>query len=84
VQDQLVELQRPLKRLLRRCEAAKYIREIWGIPCSPKTLAKLFCIGGGPLVRKSGRIPLYDENDLDAWVASKLSRKIASSSEVTE
>jgi hypothetical protein len=84
VPNQLDELQRPLKRLLRRCEAAKYIGEIWGIPCSPKTLAKLFCIGGGPLVRKAGRIPLYDESDLDAWAASKLSRKIASSSEVTQ
>jgi hypothetical protein len=72
-----------MKRLLRRCEAARYISETWGIPCSPKTLAKLFCIGGGPLVRKAGRIPLYDENDLDAWAASKLSRKIASSSEET-
>jgi hypothetical protein len=83
VHNQLDELQRPLKRLLRRCEAARYISETWGIPCSPKTLAKLFCIGGGPLVRKAGRIPLYDENDLDAWAASKLSRKIASSSEET-
>jgi hypothetical protein len=72
-----------MKRLLRRCEAARYVSNTWGIPCSPKTLAKLFCIGGGPLVRKAGRIPLYDESDLDAWAASKLSRKIASSSEVT-
>jgi hypothetical protein len=63
------------------CEAASYINEIWGIPCSPKTLAKLFCIGGGPRARKAGRIPLYEEHDLDEWAASKLTRKVASSSE---
>jgi hypothetical protein len=32
-------------------------------------------------VRKAGRIPLYDEHDLDEWAASKLTRKVASSSE---
>ena len=28
-------------RLLRRTEAAAYVTETYGIPCSPKTLAKL-------------------------------------------
>jgi hypothetical protein len=33
-----------LDRLLRRTEAAKYVTETYGFPCSPKTLAKLACV----------------------------------------
>jgi hypothetical protein len=36
-----------LDRLLRRFRAAEYITDTYGIPCSPKTLAKYACIGGG-------------------------------------
>ena len=46
-------------RLLRRSEAAKYITQTYSIPCSPKTLAKLACIGGGPPFRLAGRFPLW-------------------------
>jgi hypothetical protein len=75
-------LLRPPERVpLRRTPAAEYVRTKWGIPCAPKTLAKLFSIGGGPLARLAGRIPLYDPADLDEWAASKLSRKVRSSSE---
>ena len=31
-------------RFLRRTEAAKYVTETYGIPCSAKTLAKLACV----------------------------------------
>jgi hypothetical protein len=68
--------------LLRRKPAATYIRENWGIPCAPRTLAKLMTMGGGPLVRKAGRIPLYEKGDLDAWAASKLSHKMRSTSDI--
>jgi hypothetical protein len=44
---------------LRRKAAAEYLRGRWGIPCSEKTLAKLACIGGGPVYRLCGRTPLY-------------------------
>jgi hypothetical protein len=43
---------------LRRRAAAEYLREHWGIPCGEKTLAKLACVGGGPLYQLFGRIPL--------------------------
>jgi hypothetical protein len=36
---------------LRRIQAAKYITDTYGIPCSPKTLAKYACVGGGPPFR---------------------------------
>lgn len=62
--------------------AAKYIADRHGFPCSPKTLAKLRCIGGGPAFYKAGRIPLYADEDLDAWAASRLSRRVTSTSEL--
>ena len=44
---------------LRRIAAAEYLREQRRIPCSEKTLAKLACIGGGPVYPLFGPIPLY-------------------------
>ena len=48
---------------LSRRAAAEYIRVRWGIRCSEKTLAKLACIGGGPVYRLCGRTPLYAPPD---------------------
>ena len=56
---------------LLRNEAAQYVREKWGVRCAPKTLAKLACIGGGPEFRRAGRSPLYEPEQLDAWVLSR-------------
>jgi hypothetical protein len=71
----------PPRRMLRRREAAKYLRETWGVPCAEKTLAKLAVIGGGPSYRVYGRIPLYEQAQLDGWVSSRLSAPIMSTSE---
>jgi hypothetical protein len=68
------------EKYLRRREAALYLRER-GIPRTEKTLAKLACIGGGPAFRLFGRIPLYTQVDLDAYVASKLGHSVRSTSE---
>jgi hypothetical protein len=69
------------KTYLRRRAAAEYLREQRGIPCSEKTLAKLACIGGGPVYRLFGRIPLYASLDLDAYADSKLGKPVRSTSE---
>jgi hypothetical protein len=66
---------------LRRRAAAEYLREKWGIPCSEKTLAKLACIGGGPVYRLWGRIPLYTIANLDAYAEAKLGKPVCSTSE---
>ena len=66
---------------LRRRAAAEYLREQRGIPCGEKTLAKLACIGGGPVYRLFGRIPLYTRFDLDAHADSKLGKPVRSTSE---
>jgi hypothetical protein len=67
-------------RLLRRTEAAQYIKDKWGYPCSPRTLAKYAVIGGGPSFRRAGRFPLYHPDDLDSWVNGKLSGLVTSTS----
>ena len=61
------------KVYLRRRDAARYVTETSGMPCSPNWLAKLAVVGGGPLFRKAGRFPLYDADDLDDWIESRLS-----------
>ena len=71
----------PDKRV-RRTLAAAYIQERHGIPCAPKTLAKLAVVGGGPPFRKAGRVPLYELRDLDDWAEAKLSRPVRSTSEL--
>ena len=68
-------------RPLRRNQAARYIEDKWNIPCSPRTLAKLACVGGGPLHRLAGRFPLYETNDLDEWCRSRIGPKRRSTSD---
>lgn len=72
------------ERLERRTDAAVYITDTFGIPCSPNTLAKLATVGGGPRFRKAGRIPLYARGDLDEWAQRRLGPLVASTSELRE
>jgi hypothetical protein len=69
------------RRLLRRKTASEYLHETHGLDRAPSTLAKLAVIGGGPIFRRVGRVPLYATDDLDKWVASKLSAPMRSTSE---
>jgi hypothetical protein len=57
---------------LRRDKAAQHVRDTWGLPCSPRWLAKLAVMGGGPIFRKAGRTPIYAPADLDAWAQSRI------------
>lgn len=72
----------PSERLMRRAEAAAYISETFGVSCCVSTLAKLAVIGGGPTYRKFGRYPLYAPSACRAWVQAKLSKPVASTSEL--
>ena len=60
---------------LRRKDAAAYLQERCGA-YTAQTLAKLACIGGGPTYRKMGRTPLYTIDDLETWIASRMSGPI--------
>jgi hypothetical protein len=70
-------------KLLRRKEAARYLEQTWGVIRAPSTLAKLAVVGGGPSFRRFNRVPYYDPQDLDTWVASVLSEPLRSTSEAT-
>ncbi len=69
-------------RRRRRKEASTYLLETWGISRTPKTLAKLAVIGGGPPMCYDGRIPLYPVDSLDAWARSILSPLVNSTAEL--
>src|SRR5258707_14208723 len=69
-------------RLLRRKAASAYLHETYGLERAPSTLAKLAVIGGGPVFRRMNRVPLYSIDDLEEWVASKLSRPMGSTSDI--
>lgn len=70
-------------KFLRRKAASQYLDEAWGVNRAPSTLAKYAVIGGGPTFRRAGRVPLYSTDDLDEWVASKLSLPMRSTSDTT-
>ena len=73
-----------VERLRRRNVASEYLETVWGVPCKPRTLAKLAVLGGGPEFRKAGRIPLYPEDALDDWAKNKLGPRVRSTSELLE
>jgi hypothetical protein len=60
-------------RYLRRAEAARYLREVWGLPCATRTLAKIACVSSdGPAMHYAGRIPLYTLRSLDQYAVGKI------------
>lgn len=75
-----------VETLLTRKESETYLLARYGRAgaVSAKTLAKLACIGGGPAFRRIGRRVAYMPSDLDAWVASRSSKPMRSTSEFQE
>jgi hypothetical protein len=71
----------PQRRKLRRAEAAQFVRDAYGVPLSASTLAKLAVVGGGPPYVKISRYPVYDVDDLRAWIEARTSAKLRSTSE---
>jgi hypothetical protein len=66
---------------LRRKAAGEYLKSKYGFG-SEKTLAKLACLGGGPLFRKAANAAIYAPEDLDTWALSKIGKPIRSTSEM--
>jgi len=58
------------ERHLNRREASTFLKE-HGFPVAPATLAKLACIGGGPLMHVFGRQPLYLPSELLDWARAR-------------
>ena len=58
---------------LRRSDASRYLRELYGLNLAPATLAKMFSQrADGPPAYVAGRIPLYPRDALDSWAAERL------------
>ena len=70
------------RHFLRRADAATYVTQHYGFPCSRQWLAKLAVIGGGPVFRKAGRYPVYEPTELDKWAEARLGPPQRSTSEV--
>ena len=70
------------RHFLRRSDAATYITDRYGFPCSRQWLAKLAVIGGGPVFRKAGRYPVYEPSELDRWAEARIGPPQRSTSEV--
>ena len=68
-------------RFRSRREASKYIKD-HGLPAAESTLAKYATVGGGPEFHKFGHRVFYTEEALDAWITSKLSSPITSTSQL--
>ena len=71
-------------KLLRRKDASKYLKDIWGIQRQPATLAKLAVVVGGPNFHKAGHFPLYPVSELDIWARDLLGPILKSTSEIKE
>ena len=74
----------PNRVSVNRDNAAKYLRDTYGIPSSRQTLAKKAVIGGGPAYRKAGRTPIYDLLELDRWSRAQIGPLQHSTSETAE
>lgn len=72
------------RRYLRRAEAAEYVQQKFGFPCSRQWLAKLAVTGGGPLYRRAGRTPIYAPPELDQWAESRIGAARRSTSVVAD
>lgn len=67
------------EKFLDRIAAAAFLTE-QGFRTAPRTLAKLACIGGGPVFHRFGRAAVYQPTDLLAWAESRLSQPMTSTS----
>jgi hypothetical protein len=71
-------------KLLRRKAASEYLNQNHGVQRATSTLAKLAVVGGGPVFRRDGRVPLYSTDDLDLWAASLLSQPMRTTSDLRD
>jgi hypothetical protein len=69
-----------MDRCLDRKEAAQFLTSR-GYRTAPATLAKLACLGGGPVFRSFGRKPLYLPADLLGWAEARTTAPRHSTSE---
>ncbi len=65
-------------------EAITYLKSFCGCNYSSAYLAKLRCVGGGPIFTKIGSSIFYYPTDLDSWIRENTTRRMKSTSSVAE
>ena len=70
--------------VMRRVDAARYLRDNYGIPCVATTLAKYACTGEGPKFRRVGKFPIYARADLDVWANQPLGKLVRCTAELID
>jgi hypothetical protein len=68
-------------RRFRRKEACDYLSDEHGVRRSPRTLAKLAVLGGGPVMIYEGRFPTYTPAALDDYAKAILSAPVHNTAE---
>lgn len=63
-----------LPRYLTRRQASAFLTER-GYRLAPATLQALASRGGGPPYRRFGKLALYAQGDLEAWVLERLGKR---------
>ncbi len=61
-------------------ESSQFLGKL-GLPVAVGTLAKMRCVGGGPVFQSFGRFPRYRPSRLREYAASKLSGERRSTSD---
>jgi len=67
---------------LTRYEAADFIRDHFGIPCSVHTLGKHAHFGTGPLYHRRGIATRYDPADITRWVEERATKPMRAAREI--
>jgi hypothetical protein len=67
--------------LLPPLEAADFLHHHMHLPTSPATLAKLRCVGGGPVYQKFGRVIRYRVSRLREYGETRISGERRSTSD---
>ena len=65
---------------MRRKDAANYLKAKYGFGAA-RSLAKLACVGGGPIFCRAGKIPLYTRDELDRWALTKIGAPMRSTAD---
>jgi hypothetical protein len=67
---------------LTRYQAADFIRDHFGIPCTVHSLAKYAHAGTGPLYHRRGIATRYDPADITRWMEERTSKPMRAAREV--
>lgn len=69
---------------LNRADAAKRLRERYGMSTSKQWLARAATSGDGPPYVRAGKAAIYEIIELDAWALARMSRPVRRAADLRE